>query len=93
MLPPKGHEANPTVISSCCATECEKMAGSWEKSREIMVQQLFEKPKQQCLKFLADYALTKQHFVTGMKPEQRATTFKRDGRHIEWQEEFKTRKV
>ena len=47
----------------------------------------------QCLKFLANYALTQQHFVAGTKREQQAAMFKRDGRPIELQEEFKTRGV
>ena len=49
-----------------------------------MVQQLLERPKQQCLKFLADYTLT-QHSV---EREQQAAIFKTDGRPIQWQEEF-----
>ena len=54
-----------------------------------MVQQLLERPKQQCLKFLADYALTQQHFVAaGMEREQQAAIFKTDGRPIQRQEEF-----
>ena len=54
-----------------------------------MVQQLLVRSKQQCLKFLADYALTQQHFVAaGMEREQQAAIFKTDGRPIQWQEEF-----
>ena len=36
MLPPEGPQGKSNiVISSCCATEREKMESSWEKSLEI----------------------------------------------------------
>ena len=48
-----------------------------------MVQRLLVRSKKQCLKFLADYALTQQHFVAaGMEREQQAAIFKTDGRPI-----------
>ena len=48
-----------------------------------MVQKLLERPKQQCVKFLADNALTQQHFVAaGMEREQQAAIFKTEGRPI-----------
>ena len=37
-----------------------------------MVQQVSKRPKLQCLKFLADYILSQQYFVTGAKHEQQA---------------------
>ena len=41
-----------------------------------MVQQLLERPKKQCLKFLADYSLTQQYFVAaGTEHEQQTTVF------------------
>ena len=53
-----------------------------------MVQQLFERPKQQCLKFLADHTLTQEHFVAGTKREQQAATFKR-----RWKTDLVARRV
>ena len=38
-----------------------------------MVQQLLERPKKQCLKFLADYPLTQQYFVAAGTEQWRAT--------------------
>ena len=53
------------------------------------MQQLLERPTKQCLKFLANYALTQQHFVAaGMEREQQAAIFKTGGRPIYWQEKF-----
>ena len=45
-----------------------------------MVQQLLERPKKQCLKFLADYALTQQHLEAGTKHEQQVAIFKTEDR-------------
>ena len=92
MLPMKGHEANPqSCLNQAVVQHNMRLNGKLlrEEPRN-MVQQLLERPKQQCLKFLADYALTQQHFVAaGTESEQQAAIFKTDGRPIQWQEEFK----
>ena len=54
-----------------------------EEEPRNMVHQLLERSKQQCLKFLADYTLTQQHFVAAAtEREQQAAIFKTDGRPI-----------
>ena len=92
MLPLKGPEANPQSCLNQAVVQ-HNMILNGKLLREEprnMVQQLLERPKQQCLKFLADYALTQQHFVAaGTECEQQAAIFKTDGRPIQWQEEFK----
>ena len=65
MLPLKGHEANPqSCLNQAVVQHNVRLNGKplREKPRNI-VQQLLERPTQQCQKFLADYALTQQHFV------------------------------
>ena len=91
MLPLKGHEANPQSSLNQAVVQ-HNMRLNGELLREEprgMVQQLLEKPKQQCLKFLADYALTQQYFVaSGTEHEEQAAIFKTDERPVYWQEEF-----
>ena len=65
MLPLKGHEANPqSCLNQAVVQHNVRLNGKplREKPRNI-VQQLLERLTQQCQKFLADYALTQQHFV------------------------------
>ena len=59
MLPPKGHEANPTESFQAIIL-CNRMWGNDKllgEEQRNKVQQLFERPKYQCLKFLVDCAL------------------------------------
>ena len=65
MLPLKDHEANPqSCLNQAVVQHNVRLNGKplREKPRNI-VQQLLERPTKQCQKFLADYALTQQHFV------------------------------
>ena len=65
MLPLKGHEANPqSCLNQAVVQHNVRLNGKplREKPRN-MVQQLLERPTQQCQKFLGNYTLTQQHFV------------------------------
>ena len=65
MLPLKGHEANlQSCLNQAVVQHNVRLNGKpvRQKPRHI-VQQVLERPTQQCQKFLADYALTQQNFV------------------------------
>lgn len=86
MLPPKGHEANPTDLFQAFRQGVRKWQLQVGEPR-IMVCKLSEKHKQQCLQFLADYALTLQRFVASTKRELQAAISKTGGRSNQQQDE------
>ena len=80
MLPLKGHEANPhSCFKLLCNIKCEtKWQAPGRRAKKYSPTTI--RKAQQCLKFLAYYALTQQHFEAGTKHEQQAAIFKTEDR-------------
>ena len=69
--------------SSCCATQRETRWRAPERRAKKYGPATIREAQMQCLKFLADYTLTQQHFVAArMEREQQGAIFKTDGRPI-----------
>ena len=68
-----------TVVSSCCATQRETKWQAPERGAKKYGPATIREA-QQCLKFLAYYALTQKHFEAGTKHEQQAAIFKTEDR-------------
>ena len=84
MLPSKGHEANPTdLFQALMQQNVRKWQAPGRKAKKYGPTTIRE-AQIDCLKFLADYALTHEHFVAGTDTghHQQAAIFKTDGRPI-----------